>query len=352
MAKIIHVLSSFKVGGAERFVIDLGVVQSSNNDKVTIFSTSEKKEILVSELDGSEIDTFLSEGSRWKDYLLLMSVFKGSQRKILHLHSPWVLRYFLPLLPLFYIKNVRIIYTRHGLNPLPGKAWGFIHFFAKPFVSKVTFVSAAGKDVFYKRFKWLLDKLIVISNGVYVPKDFMKSPSGKIRLGSVGRMVKLKGQTDLIQAVKCLDDELRKRLEIHFFGDGPELAILQQKAKQLENDQAVFHGMELDRDKVFGEIDILVVCSEQEGLSLVIMEAMARGIPVIATRVGDSPKLVIDDQTGYVYDYSNIAQLSVRLVDLCENSGLREKLGQQAKQHMIACFSLEYANEQYQRCYH
>lgn len=71
-----------------------------------------------------------------------------------------------------------------------------------------------------------------------------------------------------------------------------------------------------------------------------------------STRVGDSPKLVIDDQTGFLYDYADISQLNNHVVNLIKQPELRTRLGQQARQHMVEHFSLEHANAQYQACYH
>lgn len=351
-AKVMHVLSSLRVGGAERFVLDLLTIQKEAGDDVVVFSCSPEYTPLQEEAEKNHVNCLLSTEARWADYKTVWNFFrKGHSNKVIHFHSPFGLRFFLPLLPLFRLAGINLVYTRHGIAPLASNKWKLIHRWARPFVSHVSFVSDAGKQVFSKTHGWSERVLSTISNGVYVPKDFIKPTSDKIRLGSVGRMVALKGQSDLIQTVSCLDDAERANLELHFFGDGPERQVLEEQAKQLAEGQAIFHGMELDRDKVYSQIDILVVCSEQEGLSLVIMEAMARGIPVIATRVGDSPKLVINEQTGFLYDYSDISKLTEHLVTLCGSPELREKLGKQARQHMIDHFSLEHANDQYQACY-
>ncbi|MFV1871998.1 MAG: glycosyltransferase family 4 protein [Oleiphilus sp.] len=352
-AKVMHVLSSLRVGGAERFVLDLSNIQKDSGDQVMIFACSSEETPLKEEAEKTGLQCLLTSGSRWADYKTVWGFFReGRGNKVIHIHSPFGIRFFLPLLPVFRLLGISLIYTRHGIAPLASHKWRLIHRWARPFVSYVSFVSDAGKNVFAKTHGWSDSVLSTISNGVYVPKHVEKIASDKIRLGSVGRMVKLKAQKDLIQTVACLDDVLKEKVEIHFFGDGPESPALQEQAKQLSEGQAIFHGMELDRDKVFGQIDILVVCSEQEGLSLAIMEAMARNIPVIATRVGDSPKLVIDDQTGFLYDYADISQLNNHVVSLIKQPELRTRLGQQARQHMVEHFSLEHANAQYQACYH
>jgi glycosyltransferase involved in cell wall biosynthesis len=352
MSNIVHVLTSLRVGGAERFVLDLAQVQMDKMDEVTVFSCSPKKEALVSEAAEVGCDLILSTGSRIKDYLIFFSFFVTKKSNVFQLHSPWALRYFLLLLPVLVLLRVKVIYTRHGLNTLPGVKWSLVHAFARPWIHKVSFVSHSGLDVFRKRFNWPLEKLVTIRNGVFVPKYTGAEGVEKVRLGSVGRMVELKGQKHLIEAMGASDAEVMEKLELHFFGDGPELDSLKKlSSKKLTLNQIHFHGMELNREKVYENIDVLVVCSEQEGLSLAIMEAMARKIPVISTRVGDSPLLVIDGLTGFLYGYNDVKKLVSLIEFISRNPRLRKDLGNAARQHMIDNFSLQVTNDLYQENY-
>jgi len=354
MAKrIVHVLSSFKIGGAERFVLDLGEVQQNLGDEILVFSCNAERDPLVDEAEKLSFNHAFSCGSRWQDYRKVVSYLKPFTDSVFQIHSPAALRYFSPILPLLRLYGVRLVYTRHGLNPLPDMSWSRVHAWARLFIHQVTFVSQAGLEVFHKRFGWRRSVLKAISNGIYVPELASHSrQEGTIRLGSVGRMVALKGQRDLVTAVAALEKRVPCQLEIHFFGDGPEQASLQsQVAQQLTSTHVEFHGMELDRDKVYDSFDILVVCSEQEGLSLAIMEAMARLVPVVATSVGDSPKLVIDDLTGFLYSYGDVEALIARLASLIQDPAAIEKLGEQARHHIRENFSLESTNAQYQQSY-
>lgn len=351
--KVVHVLSSLKVGGAERFVLDLSEVQRSQGCSVEIFSCDASGEAPLLEEAGSNGDCWRSSGNRWTDYASVCRSFSGYATKAFHVHSPAAIRFFLPLLVFLRLLGVNIVYTRHGIAPLASLKWRLIHCLARPCVNWVTFVSQVGLDTFYQYHHWRKSIHKLVSNGVLVPKAISKTGSpGKVRLGSVGRMVKLKGQSHLIEAVSSLPEQDRAKIELHFFGDGSELQSLQALSEQkVAPAQALFHGMELDRDKVYGEIDILVVCSEQEGLSLAIMEAMARGIPVIATNVGDSPKLVIDDCSGFLYEYADIEKLASLLRSLSNDQSMRELLGEGALAHITENYSLELTNESYQGCY-
>ena len=193
--------------------------------------------------------------------------------------------------------------------------------------------------------------LTTISNGIYVPDASPPHVKDVLRIGSVGRMVELKGQSHLIDVLHRLEEKGFDQIEVHFFGDGPEREALHSAASGLKRITCTFHGMELDREKVYGSFDLLVVCSEQEGLSLAIMEAMARGRPAVATSVGDSPRLVIDGVTGYLYDYGDRDALEGHLLSLKQDGDLLERLGQQARTHIDENFSLESTDAAYQQVY-
>lgn len=345
-----HVLSSLQIGGAERFVLDLSQVQQRLGHEITVFSCGDENDPLLAEADKLNIPAWVSANNRWQEYRRVMRFF-SRDGGVFQIHSPAALRYFLPVLPLLRLKNVRIVYTRHGLNPLVDPAWVRIHRVARPFVHCVTFVSAAGLEVFHERFGWPRKMLTTISNGIYVPDAAPPHVKDVLRIGSVGRMVELKGQSHLIDVLHRLEEKGFDQIEVHFFGDGPEREALHSAASGLKRITCTFHGMELDREKVYGSFDLLVVCSEQEGLSLAIMEAMARGRPAVATSVGDSPRLVIDGVTGYLYDYGDRDALEGHLLSLKQDGDLLERLGQQARTHIDENFSLESTDAAYQQVY-
>jgi len=157
----------------------------------------------------------------------------------------------------------------------------------------------------------------------------------------VGRLVALKGQRDVIDAVARL--RLAPAVELHFFGDGPERDALHAHAAALIPGQAVFHGAVVDREQIYGSIDLLVVASRMEGLSLVIMEAMARQIPVIATAVGGNSRLVVAGKTGILVAYGDADALSAALQTLASDRVQRDRLAAAGRQHIAQNYSLESA---------
>ena len=165
-------------------------------------------------------------------------------------------------------------------------------------------------------------------------------------------MVPLKNQICLLKAISLMPEVLANKFEIHFFGNGPCEDLLKSAAAESAfPDNVYFHGMLVDREEIYKYIDVMVVTSEMEGLSIAILEAMARRIPVLATKVGGNPKLVQSNVTGQLFNYNDDKELSRLLTDIAENPQLIEKWGSEAYQLVEQDYSLETVAQKYMKLY-
>jgi len=349
---VIHLLSSLQIGGAERFVIDLAKVQQATGKKVAILSFSSELDPLVNIAKSEGIDVLFITKKWWNNTLALKSILKMTQ--VVHCHSEPVLQCILLALP--FLREQRFIYTRHGEGSVKQSNFELLHFFAKFFVDEVTFVSEGAKTHFMRQINWKKIPAKVIENGVDTSSfDLKRKPNnnaGILRLGSVGRQITLKAQHHLLEAIHKLSDKNRVDCEVHFVGDGPRRAFLENKAKtDFENVTSHFHGIVLNRDDIFANIDVLVVNSEIEGLSIAMIEAMAYGIPVIATNVGGNPRLVLPNKTGWLYQYADIDTLSEILNEILNERHTIENYGMAAQHHIRNNFSINKAAEMYNQLY-
>lgn len=293
--------------------------------------------------------------TRRQRLMAIIKLLAQNRTAILHIHSPAALKQLAPCLFLTRLYHQQVIYTRHGCAPLAKLSWRITHAVARPFIDRVTFVSKAGLDAFLLNYPWPQDKLKVIENGVFVPEtnaEPIAPNNGKFRLGSVGRMVALKGQKHLLQAMLEIRNSGQTLADIHFFGSGEEQANLENFCQQNQLQENVhFHGVVYDREEVYKHIDLLVVCSESEGLSLAIMEAMARGIPVVATDVGGNPQLVLNKETGILVPYNSVDDLKIAILELQKNKALYQQMSENAKAFIFNHYSLNKTLQQYGQCY-
>ena len=165
-------------------------------------------------------------------------------------------------------------------------------------------------------------------------------------------MVSLKNQLGLLKAIELLNTDMQSKVALHFFGDGECLeSLMDFKEQAMPSLSVEFHGMVNDREEIYSTIDVLVVCSETEGLSMVIIEAMANQIPVIATNVGGNPKLVLDNQTGWLFDYDDNDKLAKVIHHIINNRALIDEFGGQAFSYISDNFSIQASANKYAEIY-
>lgn len=350
MLSVMHVLNSLMLGGAERLTVELAKAQVNQSLNVKIYSLGSDSEFLVSEVKnaGIALESRKPGSSRLDGYKQVLAAMEPYD--VVHIHSPRSLAHLTPILP--FLGNKKIVYTRHGIDPLNSLKWKLIHRLWSRYINVATFVTQAGYDVFENVQRWDRDKLKVITNGVVIPENQGKSIPTSLRFGSVGRMVGLKRQDIFLEAAKLLKESPSKPdFSVHFFGAGPEQAALEKMVQDLELQNVKFHGEVKDVDAIYSNIDVLVVSSESEGLSMVIIEAMAREIPTIATDVGGNPTLVTSGETGVLIPFGSAKVLFEAMEMFVKDPNLILSLGSNAKSHVQANYSLEKTCEQYISCY-
>ncbi|MEE8160944.1 MAG: glycosyltransferase family 4 protein [Acidobacteriota bacterium] len=154
-----------------------------------------------------------------------------------------------------------------------------------------------------------------------------------ILLGSVGRLVPIKGLFYLLEAVAKLKSFTRSDFQVLIVGDGILRKELEEKAAVLGLPDGVrFLGWRFDLEKIYADLDVVVLSSLNEGTPVSVIEAMAAGKAVVATRVGGVPDVVEDGVGGILVPPRNSNALARAIARLIENAELRATLGRQAKE--------------------
>jgi sugar transferase (PEP-CTERM/EpsH1 system associated) len=173
--------------------------------------------------------------------------------------------------------------------------------------------------------------------------------------GTVGRMQTVKHQILLARAFVDLLTQapsLRTRARLAMIGDGPlradAMAIL---ATAGLSDLAWLPGERRDVAELLRALDVFVLPSLAEGVSNTILEAMATGLPVIATAVGGNPELVDDGRTGRVVPPDDVAAMASAMRQLIEDAGLRLAMGRSARAEIEQRFSLQAMVQAYRTVY-
>jgi glycosyltransferase involved in cell wall biosynthesis len=212
MLRIAHVVSSLQIGGAERLVIDLACAQLRAGYAPWIVDLGQREAALapVARSLGLRV-TRVGHLRHWSARTVLLGALLAGRDHPVHIHNPWALRAVLPILPAV---RGRVIYTRHGPSPYGARTWRLVHRLARPFIDHVTFVTDEARGSFESTHGASDSRHVVIGNGVAVLHHAPRRvPRGHVRLriGSVGRLVELKGQRTVLDAIAKLPSEARAR---------------------------------------------------------------------------------------------------------------------------------------------
>lgn len=208
------------------------------------------------------------------------------------------------------------------------------------------------------------ERIHVLRNGVDTVK-FCPRPSVRAQLrrqlgltedciacGSVGRLVAIKDHATLLQATKKLL-ERGVPLCLFFAGTGPELVHHEQlvAASPELSKRVKFIGLCTDVPAFLNALDIFVLPSLSEGMSNTLLEAMAVGLPVVASKVGGNPEIIREDSVGRLFNAGDVAGLTSLLEQLIRYPVLRQKLGLAARKLVEEQFSLENMIDRYHDLY-
>jgi len=198
----------------------------------------------------------------------------------------------------------------------------------------------------------------VVHNGidthVFTPSSRQRRLSGKhgaklVRLICVGRLVPIKNHELLLRGIQKINRSLPYELVI--VGDGPLRSRLESLARDLGLGGKVhFFGERKGVGGLLQESDIFVLSSKSEGLSIAILEAMATGLPVVATDVGGNPSLVREAETGFLVQ-GKPEELAQALQRLISDPLLRRKYGMAGRRRVEEMFSVKRMAEKYRALY-
>jgi len=174
---------------------------------------------------------------------------------------------------------------------------------------------------------------------------------GKTILLFVGRLDPVKSLSTLLEAL-ALSLDLRPALHLIIVGDGPERIRLETQAKTLGVAKMVeFSGNQKDVRSYLQVADMFVLPSITEGISNALLEAMASGVACLATPVGGNLEVLAQGQYGMLVPVGDVNAWAKAFADLGNDLELRTKLGQVARERILAQYDFNVVGAQYEALY-
>jgi len=250
-----------------------------------------------------------------------------------------------------------VVHTPHGhvffgyFGPLKTKIFILLEKLANRMTDRIVALTHREKAdyIFYRTCPE--EKIAVIHSGIELDKfqEYPLTEKTKLKkevglpvnsfvVGTAGRLVPVKGPEFLIKAAQAI---IPKHPDTYFLfaGDGPLKEDLQKKAKEAGKEKnIVFLGWRDDIAHILSIFDVFCLPSLNEGMGRVLVEAMAHGIPIVASDVGGIPDLVTHGKNGFLVPPKNPEELAKHIQILIEDEEKRGKMGEAGKK-MTSRFS-------------
>jgi len=338
---VAHLLTSFHVGGGERVALDLAGGQAAAGHAVSVFSLEQPPE---GPLAGAFSERGVAVERVWKRpgfdatlALRLAAAFRRRGVEVVHLHNR---------LPMIYgaaagrLAGAVVVLTRHGPGASGAKERWLLRGAARLLDAYVA-VSPEIGVLERERGYCPPAKISVIENGIQVDKfdragerrsaarAALGIPADAWVIGSVGRFAPEKDYPFLVRAAAPL---LGPNARLLLVGDGPEMGAIRGEVDA--RGVAAFvslPGLRHDVPDMLAALDLFVLSSRMEGLPLVALEAMATGLPVVATAVGGLPNLIAEGENGFLVPSGDEATLTGRLAALRDDPAAARAVGDRAR---------------------
>ncbi|MBO9128222.1 N-acetyl-alpha-D-glucosaminyl L-malate synthase BshA [Bacillus sp. 165] len=293
----------------------------------------------------------------------MAEVAKREKLDVLHVH------YAIPHAVCAYLakqmagEDLKIVTTLHGTDitvlGYDPSLTGLIQFG----IEKSDYVTAVSQSLVEQTYELIEPKQEIhtvynfIDNRVYRKKDtsYLKEEYGikedeKVII-HVSNFRKVKRVQDVIQSFDLIQKEVPSKLLL--VGDGPEYTLLAKLVKERKlEDKVLFLGKQENVEDLFSISDLKLLLSEKESFGLVLLEAMACGVPCIGTRIGGIPEVIEDGRTGYICELGDIEQIAEKAIQLLTDETLHKQMAKNAADTVQQRFSADNIVSQYEEIYH
>ncbi len=363
--KILHVYTGGgEIYGAERVIYNLAAeqIKSSMSPEVAYFKRPGRNSFLEF-LNDSRIPVHVVESRSRIDagaFMTLRSICLSSSPQILHSHG-YKGDIFLAILKRI-LRGPAIISTKHGSTDAmtSTRLYERLGDLSLRYFDRVVAVSGYTKNKLIE-LRVPEAKIEVIHNGIDI-SSFAGAWNGSLReslgleqgsrmVGYIGRLGPEKGIAYLLEAAGTV---CRSKKDVYFvlIGEG----ILKEEtgdfvARKALEGRIFMPGFRSDATEMLRELDMLILPSLTEGTPMVILEAMAAGVPVIASDVGGIGEIIEDSRTGLLIKPGDPGAIVEAINALLENGGLAENISRSAKKEVESRFSASRMSELYERTY-
>lgn len=360
--RILIINAALHIGGAEKVISSLAKGLRELGHIVTVCSVKRKGAIGEQlEEEGIPVINLANPNSRISLYTVffrLAALIKEKQIEVIHTHTPAVL--WDAMLAKAMTRDLKLIHTFHFGN-YPHLPWQsrVMERLALRSANHLVAVGYSQRESVARTYDLDASDIEVVLNGVdrkeaRLDPEFWRNLRKKhsVIVGSVSTLIEQKGIDNLVRTAKILRTRMLD-FAVIVAGEGPLRPQLEAQV-DAEGLADIFYFLGwVDEAAVslLPALDVFVQPSRWEAMSIVILEAMAAGLPVVATDVGDNKRVIVDKSTGFVVPPSDEREFADKLEILIQDAELRDRMGKEASRVLQESYSEKRMIANYLRLY-
>lgn len=349
---VIHCVFSIAIGGQEMVILSLAERADRALFSPRVLCLQGAGELAPRfEAAGIPVDVLDRDNSGALATLVAMRRYLRSRRPaILHTHNPTPHLY--GALARLVTDIPVLVHTKHGRGQLLTRRGRHLNRLVGRMTDAVVGVSQDAADMARLVDRLPADRIRVIRNGIDATAFTPTPPTSPgWQVVHIARLNAIKDQTTLLRAARLvLDHHPTFRLEL--VGDGERRKELEHLTAELGLGNAVrFHGSQADVRPFLAGADAFVLSSVSEGIALTLLEAMAAGLPVVATDVGGNREVVIPGETGFLVPARDPVALARALITLLSDPPRAARFGAAGRARVLTNFALDRAVAAYETLY-
>ena len=367
---ILHVIHHLVTGGMENGLVSLinGMPSTSYRHAIVCIEDYSDFRNRLTRPDTEVMAMRRSQIGTWRLRYELFRIFRRLKPAIVHSRNKSGLDALLPA----RLAGVRhCVHGEHGwdVHDLDGRSRKeqVLRRLHAPLVERYVTVSRSLRDYLVERVGIRPERITTICNGVDTdkfrpaerkPLELLPASlqgEGLVVVGTVGRLQPVKDQQALLRAFAELVGDGgpgAASARLLMVGNGPLREALEKQAQALGIAHlTTFAGDRTDVAQLLQCMHVFVLPSLAEGISNTVLEAMATGLPVLATRVGGNVELVQDNGNGALFEAGDVAALKRLLAGYLADPGMRRRHGERSRQLAVESFSLKAMVDGYRGAY-
>jgi L-malate glycosyltransferase len=198
-------------------------------------------------------------------------------------------------------------------------------------------------------YNFIDDRVYYKKDSAHLRSEYGIKPEEKVII-HVSNFRKVKRVPDVIKAFDIIRKEMPAKLLL--VGDGPEMTIVSQLVEDLNlTDYVLFLGKQENLEELYSISDLKLLLSEKESFGLVLLEAMACGVPCIGTNIGGIPEVISDGETGFICEVGNVEEIAERAIQILSDEQLHKTMAVNSIHRVKTKFNAHAIVQEYETIY-